>query len=346
MLSKVIRSTLSILSPIVRHQHCIRTTCPRFVCPLTVNRCIHRQRLFLSSQLTSSSISARIIHTTMASGRRPEHSAPPEIFYNEDEARKYTSNSRMIEIQMTMSERALELLALPEDTPAFILDVGCGSGLSGEALTEQGHYWVGLDISTSMIDIAAEREVEGDLFVSDMGQGVFFRPGSFDGVISISALQWLCNADKKTHNPPKRLYKFFSSLYGALRRGGRAVFQFYPENSLQLELITSQAMKAGFTGGLVVDYPNSTKAKKMFLCLFAGLSNPQLPKGLGTESNQKGLPTEASFSDSRQRYKNMRGKAPKKSRDWIQEKKERRRRQGRDVRPDSKFTGRKRSKKF
>ena len=32
--------------------------------------------------------------------------------------------------------------------------------------------------------------------------------------------------------------------------------------SLQLELLTQQAMRAGFTGGLVVDYPNSTKAKK------------------------------------------------------------------------------------
>lgn len=31
---------------------------------------------------------------------------------------------------------------------------------------------------------------------------------------------------------------------------------------MQLELITGQAMKAGFTGGMVVDYPNSTKAKK------------------------------------------------------------------------------------
>jgi len=30
----------------------------------------------------------------------------------------------------------------------------------------------------------------------------------------------------------------------------------------QLELITQQAMRAGFTGGLVVDFPNSTKAKK------------------------------------------------------------------------------------
>lgn len=26
-------------------------------------------------------------------------------------------------------------------------------------------------------------------------------------------------------------------------------------------------LRAGFTGGLVVDYPNSTKAKKYYLCL-------------------------------------------------------------------------------
>ncbi|XP_071504071.1 18S rRNA (guanine-N(7))-methyltransferase-like [Diadema antillarum] len=281
----------------------------------------------------------------MASSRRPEHTAPPEMFYNDEEARKYTSNSRMIEIQMTMSERAIELLALPADTPSYILDIGCGSGLSGEALTEQGHHWVGLDISPSMLDIAMEREVDGDVCQADMGQGVFFKPGTFDGAISISALQWLCNADKKSHHPPKRLYRFFSTLYGALRRGGRAVFQFYPENPSQLELITSQAMRAGFTGGLVVDFPNSTRAKKMFLCLFAGVSNPQLPKALGTESGH-GVQTQASFTDSRMRFKNMKGKNVKKSRDWILEKKERRRRQGKgDVRPDSKYTGRKRSGK-
>jgi len=54
---------------------------------------------------------------TMASIRRPEHKAPPDIFYNSDEAQKYTTNSRMIEIQTTMSERAMELLALPNDVP-------------------------------------------------------------------------------------------------------------------------------------------------------------------------------------------------------------------------------------
>jgi len=64
--------------------------------------------------------------------------------------------------------------------------------------------------------VAQEREVEGDLFLQDMGDGLAFRPGTFDGVISISALQWLCNADRKTHHPPKRLYRFFSSLFACM----------------------------------------------------------------------------------------------------------------------------------
>ena len=37
-------------------------------------------------------------------------------------------------------------------------------------------------------------------------------------------------------------------------------------------MITSAAMKNGFTGGLIVDYPNSKKAKKFYLFLMAGYS--------------------------------------------------------------------------
>ncbi|XP_018412637.1 PREDICTED: probable 18S rRNA (guanine-N(7))-methyltransferase [Nanorana parkeri] len=277
--------------------------------------------------------------------KRPEQTGPPELFYNEDEARKYTRNSRIIEIQSTMSERAVELLCLPEDQPCYLLDVGCGSGLSGDYITEQGHHWVGIDISTAMLDVALDREVEGDLILGDMGQGIPFRPGTFDGCISISALQWLCNADKKTHNPPRRLFCFFTTLYSALARGSRAVLQLYPENAEQLELVTAQAMRAGFTGGMVVDYPNSTKAKKFFLCLFAGVSGA-LPKGLGDVSAEQGVTHQASFIKDRMRFKNAKGKSVKKSKDWILEKKERRRRQGKEVRADTKFSGRKRRPHF
>lgn len=57
-------------------------------------------------------------------------------------------------------QRALELLALPPDgTPKLLLDIGCGSGLSGEALSDSGHNWIGMDISEAMLDVAVEREV-------------------------------------------------------------------------------------------------------------------------------------------------------------------------------------------
>jgi len=237
----------------------------------------------------------------------------------------------------------VELLALPDDKPCFLLDVGCGSGLSGEVLSEHGHMWTGLDISSAMLDVALEREVEGDLLLGDMGLGLPFRPGSFDGAISISAIQWLCHANTNAQHPPKRLYRFFSSLYAVLSRGARTALQLYPENSSQIELIMQQAMKAGFTGGLVVDFPNSTKAKKMYLVLFTG-GYQSLPQSLGDEEQVKS--GQIPYAERREIAKKIRGKPPKKSRNWVLEKKERARRRGEEVRADSKYTGRKRQGHF
>ena len=33
------------------------------------------------------------------------------------------------------------------------------------------------------LEVALDREVEGDLFLQDVGQGMGFRPGTFDGAI-------------------------------------------------------------------------------------------------------------------------------------------------------------------
>lgn len=49
---------------------------------------------------------------------------------------------------------------------------------------------------------------------------------------------------------------FFGSLYRCLARGARAVFQVYPESIAQRELILSAAMRAGFAGGVVIDFPH------------------------------------------------------------------------------------------
>eukprot|EP00826_Nyctotherus_ovalis_P049119 TRINITY_DN587_c0_g1_i15.p1 TRINITY_DN587_c0_g1~~TRINITY_DN587_c0_g1_i15.p1 ORF type:complete len:206 (+),score=72.10 TRINITY_DN587_c0_g1_i15:375-992(+) len=201
-----------------------------------------------------------------------------------------------------------------------------------------------MDVSKWMLNIAVEREVEGDLLYADMGKGFGFRPGSFDGAISISALQWLCTAETKLDNPIKRIHRFFESLYRVLVRGGRCALQFYPHNADQIELLTNAALKCGFTGGLIVDYPHSTKAKKYFLMLNAGFSEEMskalvLPKGIEDDDEEK-----VDVVDKRvKKYgKGKKDRSDFKSRDWIMKKKERARLQGKSIKTDSKYTGRRR----
>jgi len=276
---------------------------------------------------------------------RPEHFAPPEIFYNEEESTKYATSSRMNELQTQMANRALELLLLP-DSPCLLLDIGCGTGISGQAITDTDHMWIGYDISPSMLNVAVERELDGDMILADMGQGLKFRPGSFDGAISISALQWLCNVDRKGHEPYKRLRCFFENLYKCLRKGARAALQFYPETAPQVEMITSAALRSGFGGGLVVDYPHSAKAKKHYLVIYAGYTGdmPQkIPEGLQEDQDE-----DMHIANSkRESFGNRRGKKEKSYKDLVLAKKTNQRKKGLQVRKDTKYTARTRkSKKF
>ena len=264
-----------------------------------------------------------------------------------------------------MTYRALELLNMPPDQPGYLLDIGCGSGLSGQILDDEGYIWAGVDIAPSMLgetcdcysycssanifitEVALEREVEGDLFLQDIGQGFGFRPGSFDGAIrhvattlaisslyvktlfidtSISVLQWLLNAETShpTSSPPHRLNRFFTTLHSAMRNPSRVVLQFYPSSDDQIQLITSIAQKAGFGGGIVIDYPNSKKARKVFLCLFVGGGGgqQQVPQGLqGDEEEDDKVTFERRRDRERTRAKNVKRKNVK-DKNWILKKKE------------------------
>jgi hypothetical protein len=61
------------------------------------------------------------------------------------------------------------------------------------------------------VDVALKREVEGDLFVHDMGQGLGFRPGSFDGAIRLALWMWLLSC-QFCHTFCKSPSNFLSSI--------------------------------------------------------------------------------------------------------------------------------------
>ena len=260
-------------------------------------------------------------------------------------------------------------------------------------LEEHGHVWVGCDVSRDMLGMANERierkreeaqgngsdsEMEdddseeegnedgagkrkkhvevpspGDLLHHDMGTGLPFRPASFDACISISALQWLCYSNTKEQIPKKRLMRFFSSLYNVLRRGARAVLQFYPETSEHAILISECAAKVGFAGGIVVDYPNSTKAKKHYLVLSFERAFKAPDALTGTEGALLGGERAGVRVSDKDTRKGGRKAAPirkkkgvGKTKEWILHKKETQRKKGKETRTDTKFTGRKRPTRF
>lgn len=286
------------------------------------------------------------IATTNPSAPPPPPTSSADVHYDDVEARKYTTSSRIQNIQASMTQRALELLDLPG--PSLILDVGCGSGLSGEILSavppDEGgpHAWIGMDVSASMLDVALQRDVEGDLLLADIGQGVPFRAGAFDAAVSISAIQWLCNAESSETSPAQRLARFFGGLYQSLKRGGRAVCQFYPKNDAQRQMITAAAVKAGFGAGLLEDDPE-TKNVKVYLVLTVG---GDATGGRDITSVVEGMDG-VDVQDSRKRgTKGGKGEIKKGSKAWIMNKKEQMERKGKVVKASSKYTGRKRRIQF
>jgi len=188
-----------------------------------------------------------------------------------------------------------------------------------------------------MLGIALEKEVEGDLFLADAGQGVPFRPGTFDAAISISAIQWLCNAESSDESPAGRLSRFFNGLYASLRRGGRAVCQFYPKNEEQKKMISAAAVRAGFSAGLLED-DMGTKNAKTYLVLRVGGGEGNEGDITGVVRGMDGV----DVVDERRRGANKKGKEVKGSKGWIMRKKEQMERKGKVVKANSKYTGRKR----
>ncbi len=73
-----------------------------------------------------------------------------------------------------------------------LLDLGCGTGLAGVALSDMSSHRTGIDLSANMIDLAAEHELYDELYVGDavnFAQEVDDEP--WDLVVATDVLPYL-----------------------------------------------------------------------------------------------------------------------------------------------------------
>ena len=108
----------------------------------------------------------------------PEQQGTATTFYNSREALRYSSCHQTLQLQVELTNVALQLLDLPvrfsqlhryfstnrkastalclglQAAPQVLLDLGCGSGMSGKVVSQHGHVWFGCDISPDMLALA------------------------------------------------------------------------------------------------------------------------------------------------------------------------------------------------
>ncbi len=184
-------------------------------------------------------------------------------YFTAERIEDYSLSKNMQRIQTKITIRALQLLDINQKS-SLLLDAGCGPGFASFFIKELGYKVVALDIISQFLYYYEMKDINP--VVADMCRSPF-KPEMFNGIISISALQWIYRdiSDKTMEND---FIELISSFYSILKFNCKIVFHFYPKNFKLMDkmkaLINSQI---DFNGGYVIDNPNNPKKRKIFLIL-------------------------------------------------------------------------------
>jgi len=196
--------------------------------------------------------------------RRPEEEYEKvSDYFKGDILSQYANSKSIMRIQEKITIRALELLDLKKKDN-LILDAGCGPGFAASYLKELGYEIVALDIISEFLNVYDIKElnpINADMCFPP------FKPNTFDGIISISALQWVFRDinNKLMHLMIKNLFKSFFTI---LKPNSRVIIQFYPKsNELMKRIGKIITDHTDFDGKFIVDNPNRQKKRKIFLLL-------------------------------------------------------------------------------
>ncbi len=184
------------------------------------------------------------------STKRPEDSSNSTGFYSTTQAAIYSSSRAIKRIQERLTMHALSLCLFPESSR--VLDAGCGNGFSTRVLLDLGYDAIGVDSSPEMIALAKKNGINallGDL------RKLPFPANEFDGLISISVLEWVASEASKVAREFRRV----------LKQGGKGVLQFYPSSSRELEGVGKAFRDAGFKTTIHVENEGNARKRKVFV---------------------------------------------------------------------------------
>jgi cyclopropane fatty-acyl-phospholipid synthase-like methyltransferase len=188
---------------------------------------------------------------------RPEEIyGDPSLYYTDEEIEKYARCGGMRRAQEKIAYRIIELLDL--EKKAKLLDLGCGVGYTTSIYQSEGYDVTGLDILPKMLQKAQEKGLK--VIKGDMRElPNLFDKGSFDAVVSASALQWLKQREDIT--------KVSFGINYVLRDRGRLVIQFYPKSEEEMMHVARIFKRNGFGGEIIVDNPENPKKRTIYLVM-------------------------------------------------------------------------------
>jgi len=170
-----------------------------------------------------------------------------------------------------------DLLELhPEGLPA-VLDLGCGTGLMGQALTQAYRikHLVGIDLSEKMLHEAAKRGLYSELIAADVVAGMRERTDTFDLIVAADVFVYVGD-----------LAPVFAQAMRLLRPGGLFAFTAEISSGPDVELgpnghyhharayIARLAVEQGFAVVRSTDQPIRKEAHSTVLGHYAYLAKP------------------------------------------------------------------------
>jgi len=125
-----------------------------------------------------------------------EVSSSPDTYVKEifDNYSEHYEKSLVVELEYAVPEKIKHIIMTGDRLKKSFhhgLDLGCGTGLSGEAFYEMTERLDGIDLAPKMVEIAHEKNIYGALYVSAIAEFLKEDVGPFDFVLAADVFGYL-----------------------------------------------------------------------------------------------------------------------------------------------------------